>query len=342
MSTGSEQRPRGAASTGGHLPQHGDASRNMALPRFEPVDDATSDAAAGWIARLAAHDVTDEERTTFRAWHAQSDKHRAAFDELMGVWSRLAVLEHVPIAVPQRRQPYSRIMRFAMPWTAAAVLLAVIAFVRFSQPQVEVSGIGERRNVALVDGSTLWLNTRTQLSHRIGGRSRDIELEQGELFVQVAPDARRPFSIHTAHGTVIALGTAFGVERLAAGDRLAVTEGVVQVQLSGAADAEPIRVEAGHVVVFDGASIRALSDRPSDLLAWREGELVYSAVPLAEVIRDLNRYLETPMTITDPELARRPVSAVLRLQNQGAMLDALSAALGVRWLRRADSILITS
>ena len=138
------------------------------------------------------------------------------------------------------------------------------------------------------------------------------------------------------------MGTSFGVQRLPEGDRLAVTEGVVQVQLAKAGDAAPIRVEAGHVVVFDGASIRAQADRPADVLAWREGELVYSSVPLADVIRDLNRYLETPMTITDPELARRPVSAVLRLQNQGAMLDALSAALGVRWVRRADSILITS
>ncbi len=338
MSTGNENSPLGDVPHRGDVPVP-DAVADAAA---DAVADAVADSAAAWIARLAAHDVTEGERTAFRHWHAQADGHRAAFDEMMGIWSRLDVLEHVPVDVPQRRQPYLRITRFAVPWTAAAVLLGVIAFVRFSQPQVEDSDIGERRSVALVDGSTLWLNTRTHLSHRIGGRSRDIELEQGELFVDVAADARRPFSIHTTRGTVTAVGTAFGVERLPEGDRLAVTEGVVQVRLAEAADAEPIRVEAGRVVVFDGASIRALPDRPADVLAWREGQLVYSAVPLAEVIRDLNRYLETPMTIIDPELARRPVSAVLRLQNQGAMLDALSAALGVRWLRRADSILITS
>ena len=331
MSTGNQQSPQGG-------PLNGDLV-GIRVGQ-DALNDAASDAAAAWIGRLAAHNVTAAERADFRRWHGQADAHRAAFDTMMAVWSRLDVLELVPVEVPAQRKPYSRIVSFAWPWAAAAVVLGLIALVRFSPAQLEQSGIGERRSVALVDGSTLWLNTRTQVSHRIGGRTRELELEQGEVFVHVAPDARRPFSVHTPRGTVTAVGTAFGVERLPEGDRLAVTEGVVHLQLAQAADADAVRIEAGRVVVFDGASIRLLADRPDDVLAWRQGELVYSEVPLAEVIRDLNRYLETPMTITDPELARRPVSAVLRLQNQAAMLDALAAALGLNWQRQPDSIVI--
>ncbi|NWE80415.1 FecR family protein, partial [Pseudomonas yamanorum] len=51
------------------------------------------------------------------------------------------------------------------------------------------TGIGERRQVALEDGSQLQLNSNSAVDVKFDGHQRVIELLQGELWVDVAKDA---------------------------------------------------------------------------------------------------------------------------------------------------------
>lgn len=301
------------------------------------VDAHALDAASTWIARLRAPDVSHGDRLRFQRWLDLDPSHPLAFDAMLGMWDRLGVLEQIPVHVPRRAGVRTGFGRAIWPLAAAAVLLlSFVTFYRGSQPISAQTRVGEQRMLTLVDGSRLWLNTATSVRYEIGNSERAVELAAGELFVEVAPDAHRPFVIRTAHGTVTAVGTAFGVNSRPEGQRLAVTEGVVRVQLAGASASAAVDIEAGQVIDFDSSSTRSVSRRPRDALAWRSGELVYAELPLAEVIRDLNRYLPTPMTITDPKLGDRPVSAVLRIEDQAAMLDALAAILGLEWARSAD------
>lgn len=308
---------------------------------MSPPDREALDAAASWIARLRSPDVGPADRRGFQQWLNAAPGNRQAFDAMLDMWDRLGVLEQVPIPVPRRPAVRTGFGRAGWPIAAAAVLLLSLStFHQGSQPVTAHTRIGEQRELTLVDGSRLWLNTGSDVRYEIGNEERTVAVEAGEIFVEVAHDARRPFRIHTSHGTVTAVGTAFGVQVRPDAERLAVTDGVVRVQLAGAAASEGVAIEAGQVVEFDHTGMRATRDRPDDVLAWRQGELVYAEVPLADVVRDLNRYLPTRMTITDPELGQRPVSAVLRLQDQGAMLDALAAILDLRWRRGDDGHII--
>ena len=135
------------------------SSANDQHPAFH---DGASDAAAAWVARLAAHDVSDSERAAFRVWHAQSGVHRAEFDTMMAVWTRLDVLEHVPVDVPQRRHPYSRMVRFAWPWAAAAAVLGLVALLRFSQNELTIpSRVDDNRRFSF--------RVSDQIGIRLGG-----------------------------------------------------------------------------------------------------------------------------------------------------------------------------
>ncbi|HCQ50227.1 MAG TPA: iron dicitrate transport regulator FecR, partial [Achromobacter sp.] len=47
----------------------------------------------------------------------------------------------------------------------------------------------------------------------------------------------------------------------------------------------------------------------SGATAWREGRVVFKNAPLADVVRDMNRYLATPLRLADDKVGRLRVSA---------------------------------
>ena len=68
---------------------------------------------------------------------------------------------------------------------------------------------GERRRVALADGSILFINENTKLTY---AAARQLRLDQGEIYLEVAPkaDAER-FVVHTSERQFTATGTHFHV-----------------------------------------------------------------------------------------------------------------------------------
>jgi len=69
---------------------------------------------------------------------------------------------------------------------------------------------------------------------------------------------------------------------------------------------------------------------PQEALSWRSGRLVYRGEPLAEVVADLNREFVEQIEVTDPALARTPVTGVIVLDDQASVATRLSLMLPIR------------
>src|SRR5262245_38934203 len=129
---------------------------------------------------------------------------------------------------------------------------------------------GQRRRVALTDGSVLYLNQQTRVKI---DAERHVTLSAGEVFVEVAP--RQPgaagasFTVQTPQREVSALGTKFAVQTAAAGTGVVVTQG--QVRVSGLDKLVP----AGQQLV-PGSETLAPAPRASHVLAWTK-ELMAAA-----------------------------------------------------------------
>ena len=115
----------------------------------------------------------------------------------------------------------------------------------------------------------------------------------------------------------------------------------------GSADGAPLLLDACLPPGADPASDAA---RPAIVLvhggswargsksaiAWREGRVVFKNAPLAEVVRDMNRYLPTPLRLADDRAGRLRVSASFSLDRPEALVDALPAVAPVRLTPRPD------
>jgi transmembrane sensor len=216
-----------------------------------------------------------------------------------------------------------------------------------------VSGIGEVRRIALTDGSTMILNTDSEVTVHLTKAQRDIHLLRGEALFEVAHDTARPFVVQANDTAVRAVGTAFAVRLETAQVDVTVTEGVVEVSGrpppsgSGQVASPPSgvtsrRVAANECVVITRATQSELESIPlADLnrrLAWREGMVSFDGESLHTAVAEINRHNRRQIVIDDPVLAGRPVVGVFRATDLDGFAAAAATALRARAVPDGDVI----
>ena len=195
---------------------------------------------------------------------------------------------------------------------------------RHFHPSTRVSyetPVGGQSRITLADGSSVILNTNSLLDVNFSGKCRDVHLRRGEAYFEVVHDKARPFTVYANNYVVRDIGTAFDVHLSKTGlVEVGVTKGSVEVmpanggQASGAAKSLGI-VAAGHNIVLGQKVERAEAVSSADLgrkLAWRQGELIYTGQPLAEVLADISRYSDIKIELADPALENLPVGGAFR------------------------------
>ncbi|HAP41009.1 MAG TPA: hypothetical protein DCQ94_14795 [Nitrospira sp.] len=302
-----------------------------------------SDQAVVWLVRLQAHDATDADRARFASWYATSDAHRSAYSEAEAFVGRL----RQPAQAVWEEQ---HLRRSSAPpqWTgrrlaSIAACLAVVAAGFLLWPMVETTPgewltthKGEQRRVELADGSSVLLNSNTELRMAYSDHRRQLALQKGEAFFTVAKDSTRPFEVTAAGGLTKAVGTEFNVRVRDAAATVTVTEGVVEVSQAEPADehartALPIRLHPSETVRYshDGMGGITRSDTLSSL-AWRRGQFVFNQQPLGEVIEELNQQWNGHVFVGSGKLRQLPVNGVFDIHDPPAVVRAIERTFHVR------------
>jgi len=304
---------------------------------------SSRDQAIAWHARLDG-DATEADWGAFTLWLEADASHRQVFDEIADLSADIAGNAEALQALNVAQNVVVQVQSRAMPrrvWLGAAALAAAGAFLFIVQPwqsreavrEITIAtAVGERREVLLEDGSTLDLNTDTTLSYVLHNDGREIRIEKGEVFFEVAPDAKRPFVVVMGDQRVRVVGTAFNALRHAQRVAVSVNHGVVQILR----DAE---VGSGTAIMLSrgeqylgrekSSEYRVLRVDPTDVSPWREGRLVFQDAPLSEVADELARYFARPVMIQDATLSNLRFSGILRIDQESEMLRRLAAFLPI-------------
>ena len=132
---------------------------------------AVLDEAAQWFVRLQEPAIDVEEHRRFERWLNQHPPHRNEFQLLQALWTaadrvpaaRLQALCESPPARSKRRP----LVRFAVAASVLAVALGLGLFSglnhRGTYTAEYSTALGERRQVALPDGSVIDLNSRSRV-----------------------------------------------------------------------------------------------------------------------------------------------------------------------------------
>lgn len=303
-------------------------------------EDSRREAAAEWVVRLQAEDLHESDVRAFDAWLDASPANARAYDQALAVWTAYGrEAERVSEALSQRRTaPISRRgLWFGAGAVAAAAAGALVLLPQLRSPATEVyaTGVGQHRTITLADGSTLALNAATRLSVTLRRDRREVTLDQGEVIFDVAHDPRRPFEVAAGDRTVRVVGTQFDVRRQDGELSVTVARGAVEVRPAEGVPGRAYRLRPDQRLEHHegAAGVQVAAVDAQEVLGWRSGRLVYREQPLGEVIADLNRQFPTPIRIEDEALAATPISGVLILDDQDAVIRRLALLVPIRAVR---------
>jgi transmembrane sensor len=302
--------------------------------------------ASAWYARMHGR-VTHREVTAFYAWRDDS-LNDAAYSQIESLAGgvrahaddpRLRAIGQAALRRPRPAKVFrALIARRSAPWVAgAAVAAALVIVVMIAQPlgQTYRTAVGERRVVALADGSTIDLNTDSAVRVRLSRHRRAITLDRGQALFAVAHDGARPFIVTAGDTAVRAVGTRFEVYRTGAAVRVILAEGAVAVTQAHAP--APTMMRAGtRLDVVGKAPARPVPIDVAAATGWTDGRLTFQDAPLAQAVAEVNRYSRQKVVLGPGAPADERVNGIFDAGDTTAFVKGVAASLDLKTSVGAD------
>ncbi|WP_017903912.1 FecR family protein [Pseudomonas asplenii] len=227
-----------------------------------------------------------------------------------------------PLPEPKPRTP-----RKALGGAALAVLLA--GGLAWLDPAYHresyASAVGERRVLQLADGSRMTLDSNSRANIEWHLRSRQVELLAGQALFDVSKTVLRPFQVDAGTTHVRVLGTLFSVDRLDPAVRVTLVRGKVDV---ATADGQHLQLLPGQRVdTRAGQALQPIAVDAEAAIAWKDNRLVFDRTPLAEALKQIQRYRAAPIRLDAPELATLPITGVFDSSRVEGLLALLPSIL---------------
>lgn len=178
---------------------------------------------------------------------------------------------------------------------------------------------GERANITLPDGTSVWLNSGTTLSYASDfgkGRKREVTVN-GQAFLDVTPDRRHPFVVHTYLADVQVLGTKFDVnaDRERRIFETSLLEGKVAVS-DPTRRFSSISLEPDQALILRDNKLRVMRIDSYDVFRWTEGFYCFKDKRLSEILSDFRKYYNKEIVYTPVErLEREKLSGKFRISD---------------------------
>lgn len=306
------------------------------MTHTRPNAEQIAEQAAHWIVLLSADDAAERAaaRDGYAAWKAADPLHAMAADGMEHLLGQVQSVRApaggdarparaaLMAAVTPRRRRTGRIAGAA----AAAALIMTSALLAAKGPSYLLADLrsptGQWRTQTLADGSRITLGSGSAVNIRFDAGARHVQLVRGEILVDVAKDAQRPFIVDSDSAAVRALGTRFTVRKEHDATVLSMLESKVAVQV-------PLHdstiVQAGQRVriTADGVGQLHSIDAASLQEAWRNHQLVVDDQPLSEVLDELARHRPGQLHYDRRQIAGIRVAAVLPLDDTDQALQLL-------------------
>lgn len=318
-----------------------------------PTAQQLEERALAYLQRRETPAWTDADQAELDTWIDASTAHRVTWLRMQQGWQRVDRL--ASLRSPQLRQPVRAAWRFGtrrQVALAASLCLAVLGGLLLVQQGIGPfdqryrTDVGGHQTVPLKDGSRVELNTDTRLRAAVTEQAREVWLEQGEAYFDIAKDPHKPFIVHAGERRIVVLGTRFSVRRDGPRVEVAVAEGKVRVETPRAAKPIPPAIATGgDVVIAEAESVLVAAASPQRVdseLAWRHGLLVFDKATLADAAREFNRYNRKQIVVVDTLAGDTRISGSFDAANVEAFSRLLERAYGLRIADQGERIAISN
>lgn len=317
----------------------------------EKLDAAARSDALDWILRISDD---PEAEAQCAEWRAAAPEHEAAWDEALEVWNRSGNLGSLDRddwrqEIESLSVQASAITRKSWGFAIAATIVAALCLGwLLTLPGIQYStGVAQTQQIALGDGSQLTLGADSKVELRFEEDERNVVLNDGQAYFEVAKDRSRPFVVRAGNAEVRVTGTKFDVRRTDADVTVSVSEGRVEVRRVsflpfGGSDSELRVLTAGLQSTLAEGTGNFEEPRAAIIPAgeWKQGRFFYHDAALSQIIWDAGRYSSVPLRIDDPTVAAMKVTTSFQVEEIDQFLVNLTAILPIVQSHEPDGAIV--
>lgn len=172
---------------------------------------------------------------------------------------------------------------------------------------------GKYTRLTLADGTQMHVNSGSRVVYpRVFNEDRREIYVDGEVFLDVTPDKKRPFHVKTSQFEVEVLGTSFNVNAYKKNVLCEVVLLEGSVQLCDKHNRQVVLEPNNLVTVNEGQVGTIKHVIAKDYTAWIDGLLILHNEPLMAVFEKLDRFYDVPIMV-DPAIQMEIVDGKLDL-----------------------------
>jgi ferric-dicitrate binding protein FerR (iron transport regulator) len=178
--------------------------------------------------------------------------------------------------------------------------------------------------VALPDGSKVWLNNASSLRYPVvfTGKTREVELK-GEAYFEIARNAAQPFKVRVGAMLVDVLGTSFNIAAYGDESQVKTTLLTGGVRVSEG-DAATLLKPGEQVQVNPEGKFSAPQEVDADgVIAWKNGLFHFERADIHMVMRMLARWYDVEVQYEGPATSRLFGGDIERKLNLSEVLEIL-------------------
>lgn len=187
-----------------------------------------------------------------------------------------------------------------------------------------VTNNGETYSLVLADDSKVWLNAASSVSFPVAftGKERRVAIT-GEVYIEVAKNAKQPFIVSVNDMEVQALGTKFNIN--AYQDEATMNTTLINGSVKVSRPTIDSRTESsilkpGQQAQFSSTGIVVQSIDTDKVIAWKEGRFDFDNADLKTILRQFARWYDVEI-VFEGTIKDRKFFGIVRRSNK--LLDVL-------------------
>jgi transmembrane sensor len=213
-----------------------------------------------------------------------------------------------------------------------------------------LTGTGSRTHLSLPDGTKVWVNAGSRIDYAksFGVVAREVDLT-GEAYFDVAPDAGKPFVIHTRKIDIRVLGTSFNIKSYPSDRTTEATliKGSIEVSIRNSPNNKIILRPNQKLVVSNDDTLLKVPDNRGHLVkadhvpvvigkptfeehtgamietSWVENKLIFQAEEFSELAKQMERWYGVSIRFDNPRLEELQFTGIFEKETVQQAMDAL-------------------
>ncbi|WP_321330732.1 FecR domain-containing protein [uncultured Bacteroides sp.] len=197
---------------------------------------------------------------------------------------------------------------------------------------------GKRSTLCLADGTRIKINSGSVINFPSDFAIDKREISaSGEVYLEVAKNKFKPFSVNCSGFQVQVLGTKFNISTYNE-DKIhsvVLVEGSVKIN-SG--KNKSLRLQPNQMATISSDQISSEKVNANDYVSWKDGILSFSSKPLGDVLTYLARYYDVDIKSTPDVKSLKCNGKLVLMDDINSVLNSIGSTMPIKFYKEGNKI----